>query len=85
MLAAGTAQDGSKSISFWQAFFMPSTIKRGIKVGLLVGTVLLLVNQHVILFSGHLPPLWEIILTYLVPYSVSSHATAANISEQSKQ
>ncbi|MDB2437872.1 nitrate/nitrite transporter NrtS [Hellea sp.] len=71
-------------ISFRQALFMPTTIKRGLKVALIVGTLLIFINHTQQILNRQWPALWEILLTYLVPYSVSSHATAANISEFSK-
>jgi hypothetical protein len=50
-------------------------------VALLVGTILLVINQADVVLSGHLTPLVaaKIGLTYLVPFSVSTYsALAAN-------
>lgn len=51
-------------------------VRRGLKVGLIVGTVLTLINQGDALIVGALTPdmIWKIPLTYLVPYCVSTYA-----------
>ena len=51
-------------------------VTRGLKVGLIVGTILTLINQGDSLLHGTLTPdmLWKIPLTYLVPYCVSTYA-----------
>ena len=52
--------------------------QRAIKVSLLVGTALNLINSGDALFAGHLPPYaWKIPLTYLVPFAVSLYSSAA--------
>jgi hypothetical protein len=54
---------------------------RAIKVALVVGTILLVINQGDILLSGQLTMLvaCKIVLTYAVPFSVSTYsALAAN-------
>jgi len=68
----------SKSI-FLNALFKIKTVKRALMVSIVVGTILVAVNQGDLLISGKIPPLWKIILTYLVPYSVSSYSTAASL------
>jgi hypothetical protein len=51
-------------------------VNRSLKVGLIVGTILTLINQGDALVSGTLTPdmLWKIPLTYLVPFCVSTYA-----------
>jgi hypothetical protein len=71
-------------MTFREALFLPTTIKRSVKVALLVGTLLIFINHANTILSGHWPEPWEVLLTYLVPYLVSSHATAANKSETPK-
>jgi hypothetical protein len=50
--------------------------RRALRVALVVGTVLFLINQVDIVLSGDLTPLvaFKIGLTYLVPYSVSTYS-----------
>ena len=62
--------------TFGQALRSPVTVRRALKVSGVVGTLLVLINQGDLLLAGMAPPLWKILLTYLVPYSVSSYSTA---------
>lgn len=50
-----------------------NVILRGVKVGAVVGTVLVAINQGDQILVGDLPPevFWKIPLTYLVPFCVS--------------
>lgn len=63
---------------FWRAAMEPSTVFRALKVAMFVGTVLTLINQGEIILGGHMPPLWKLLLTYLVPYCVSTHSAASH-------
>lgn len=65
------------TITFWQAAFHGSTVKRAIRVGLIVGTVLTAINQGDALLAGAGLDWVKVVLTYLVPYSVSTHGTAS--------
>jgi hypothetical protein len=38
----------------------------------IVGTLLVLINQLDQILAGNWPPLWKVILTYLVPYCVTT-------------
>ncbi|MEM7569339.1 MAG: nitrate/nitrite transporter NrtS [Pseudomonadota bacterium] len=76
----GTLQS-VQGLTFWQALRAPVTVRRGLKVGLVVGTILTLINHGDTLLAGAVPPLWKLVLTYCVPYSVSSYSTAAFIRE----
>ena len=66
-----------ETVSFLAALKEPVTVKRAFKVCLVVGTLLILINHGGLISTGEFPPLWKILLTYLVPYSVSSYSTAA--------
>lgn len=70
---------GMKRTSFYAAFTAPITVRRAIKVALVVGTLLVLLNHGDGIALGAWPAWWKIILTYFVPYSVSSYSTAAFI------
>jgi hypothetical protein len=62
----------------------PITVRRALKISAIIGTLLVLINQGDMLLAGQMPPLWKIILTYLVPYGVSSYSTAALLYETSR-
>ncbi len=66
-------------VSFSTALRHPVTIIRAIKVALIVGTI----NHGDLILHGLFPPFWKLVLTYLVPYSVSSYSSAAFITELS--
>lgn len=56
-------------------------VKRSLKVGLLVGTILTLINCGDALLFGVASPalLWKIPLTYCVPYCVSTYASVSAV------
>ena len=65
----------------WHGLVYPPVCGRAIRVALIVGTILVGINQSDVLLSGHLTALVaaKIGLTYLVPFSVSTYsALAAN-------
>ncbi len=55
---------------------------RGLKVGVIVGTILVAINQGDMILSGQLDAsaAWKIPLTYLVPYCVSTYGGVSAIS-----
>lgn len=66
--------------SFLSDWFARSTIKRGLFVGSIVGTILCLINQWQAIVVGSEPIDWlKVVLTYMVPYCVSSYSTAASL------
>ncbi len=65
-----------------RALLLPRTVWRAVKVSLLIGTLLVLINQGDLMLAGGWPPLWKILLTYLVPYGVASYAAAAMACDQ---
>lgn len=69
---------------FCKAVLLPTTIKRSLKVALLVGTLLVFINQFDDISHREWPTLWVVMMTYLVPYSVSSYAIAASILDATK-
>ncbi len=58
-----------------------SVVRRAIRVSLIVGTLLVLINHGDALLRGEFGLLrsLKIVLTYLVPYCVSSYASVAAI------
>jgi len=79
-MSSGVKPDTVK-IGFWKALTLPVTIKRAARVAVLVGTVLIAINQGDNILLGDWPPFWKVILTYFVPYSVSSYSSAAFLSD----
>ena len=62
---------------FLELLVRRATVRRATRVSLIVGTLLIAINQGHLFLAGHWPPLWQIVATYLVPYIVSSYSTAA--------
>ncbi len=60
-------------------------LKRSVKVGVVVGTLLTAINYGDVLLAAEVLPLmyWKILLTYCVPFSVSTYASveAARVTE----
>ena len=56
-------------------------VLRGLKVGGIVGTILVAINQGDLLLAGtvSVAALWKISLTYCVPYCVSTYASVSAI------
>ena len=59
---------------------------RALKVALVVGTALTLINQGNLLLAGAVTPgvLVKILLTYCVPYCVSTYVGVAAVRERDK-
>lgn len=66
-----------------RALLLPQTVWRAAKVSLVIGTLLVLINQGDLILAGVWPPLWKVLLTYLVPYGVASYAAAAMACDRS--
>ena len=58
-----------------------NVVARGLRVGAVVGTVLVAINQGDALISGEMPlsGFWKISLTYVVPYLVSTYSSVSAI------
>ena len=69
--------DSSVTANRWFAVAVqPEVVSRSFKVSLIVGTILIVINQGNLLLGGFLSPdlYWKIPLTYCVPYAVSTYA-----------
>jgi hypothetical protein len=69
-------------MSKWlQIAFRGDIVRRGLKVGLIVGTILTAINHGDLILAGQLTgnSAWKILLTYLVPYCVSTYAGVSAI------
>lgn len=63
-----------------------ATVKRAIVVALVVGTLLCLINQWQAIAHGTVPIDWfKVVLTYIVPYAVSSYSTVASLLSAGKK
>lgn len=69
------AHSGS-SESWLQTALRKEIRDRSIKVGLIVGTILTMINNGDLLIQGVVTPvmIWKIPLTYCVPFCVSTYA-----------
>ncbi|NQV44736.1 MAG: nitrate/nitrite transporter NrtS [Rhodospirillales bacterium] len=54
-----------------------SIVRRSVFVSMIVGTLLLIINQGDVMLGGAAPDLVKTILTYLVPYCVSTYASVS--------
>jgi hypothetical protein len=57
--------------------FTRSAVRRSLTVALLVGTALNLINQGDALFGAAPLVLWKLLLTYFVPFAVTSYGSYA--------
>jgi len=72
---------------FLRHWFRRETVSRAVKVACVVGPILTLINQYDVFLSRQFSPrlLAKILLTFLVPYSVSSFSSArAYMEEENK-
>ncbi|UTW56686.1 nitrate/nitrite transporter NrtS [Kordiimonas sp. SCSIO 12610] len=71
--------NGSMSVCFWDAVKERSTVRRALLVASIVGTLLCLINQWEAIIGGFIGVNWfKVVLTYMVPFSVSTYSTAAS-------
>jgi len=59
-------------MSFWQLAVSDGTPMQALKIAIVVGTILVAINQGDLILSGGVPPLWKLALTYCVPYCVAT-------------
>ena len=62
----------------------PQVVVRAIKVALIVGTALTLINQGDRLIAGMAPGWIKMALTYLIPYCVSTHGAVTAMRDRSR-
>lgn len=65
-----------------QLALQPRVVKSALVVGLVVGTLLNLINQGDALLSGGPVVLWKLLLTYVVPYLVSTYGAVSALSHR---
>jgi len=64
------------SPSILQMLFGDGTPKKAILTSLLVGTILTTINHGDIIMDGLMPDAWKVVLTYCVPYCVTTWGAA---------
>ncbi len=66
-----------------QSSIKPSVVRRSMRVALIVGTILVIINQGDKLVEGRLDSviILKILLTYLVPYLVATYAAVAALKQ----
>jgi len=57
---------------FFRLALSEGTPRRAFKTALVVGTILVAINQGDVILAGALPVLWKVCLTYCVPYCVAT-------------
>lgn len=65
--------------------FERGIVRRSLIIGLIVGTVLNLINQGDALLTGGALVAWKIVLTYCVPYCVSTYGAVTARLEMMKR
>jgi len=65
-------EDIASPPSLTQMIFDDGTPKRAIFTALVVGTILTSINHGDVILAGLAPPAWKVILTYCVPYCVTT-------------
>ena len=68
---AMTAPDPTPNL--WQFATSDGTPRTALKVAIVVGTILLLINQGDVILAGGAPNLTKLVLTYMVPYCVATY------------
>ncbi|MCK9258937.1 MAG: nitrate/nitrite transporter NrtS [Azoarcus sp.] len=58
--------------------FSPAIVRNALRVALVVGTILNLINQGGPLITGEQVSWFHVVLNYFVPYCVSSYSAASN-------
>lgn len=48
-------------------------LRRSLAVSIVVGTVLVAINQGDVILSGATPNIWKVVLTYIVPFCVATY------------
>ena len=56
----------------------PGIARAALKVSLVVGTLLNVINNGEQLWAGHSVSIWRVALNFVVPYCVSSYSAARN-------
>ena len=71
---------------FLKNWFRKETTVRAIKVALVIGPVLTIINQHDVILAGQFDFkfCYKLVLTFMVPYCVSAYSSAKTYSSIDK-
>lgn len=78
----GAAQHSHPSLL--RLMLQPSIVRSALKVSLVVGTVLNVINNGEQIWTFHTVTLWRFALNFVVPYCVSSYSAARNQAQHSQ-
>ena len=78
----GTPELPTAPPTFGEAFARRTTIIRALKISAIVGSILCVINQWEAVIGEADFHMLKVILTYIVPFCVSSYSTAASLSDQ---
>ena len=67
-----TVESTSAPPSFVQMMFSDGTPKKAFFTALVVGTILTTINHGDSILNGMTPPVWKVVLTFCVPYCVTT-------------
>ena len=67
-----TSERTASPPSILQMVFRDGTPKKAALTALVVGTILTMINHGDTILDGLMPPVWKVLLTYCVPYCVTT-------------
>lgn len=67
-----TASNEGKSPTLANLLFGDGTPKKALLTAVIVGSVLTVINHGDTLMRGETPPIWKVLLTFCVPYCVTT-------------
>ena len=67
-----TASSDGKTPSLKSLLFGDGTPKKAFLTAFVVGSILTIINHGDTLMRGDAPPVWKVLLTYCVPYCVTT-------------
>ncbi len=65
-----------------EMIFRKKIVMRSLKVGLIVGTALNIINQGDAIFGDAQFDIFKAVMTYLVPYCVSTYVAVSSLREE---
>lgn len=63
--------------SYWRLATSDGTPRSAFKIAIVVGTVLVVINQGDVILAGSAPNLMKMALTYIVPYLVATYGAVS--------
>ncbi len=74
----GTGGAAHRRAGLLRLILQPGIARPAMKVSLVVGTLLNVINNGEQLWAGHGVSVWRVALNFVVPFSVSSYSAARN-------